>query len=151
MNEDIQAYIYEHIPIVKQNHFRIEVGDAPYVTVTARLCDHVNHRQTAFGGSISTSLILCSWASVRCILKTRGIDDGGIVIQTQRVDFAKPVAGDFSARVVPLREETINRFIAMLEKFGKGRLKVEARVTQESDSVHRATFIGEFVVIREKR
>lgn len=149
MNQDIQAYIYEHIPIVEKNNFRIELDGAPYVTVTAHLADHVNHRKTAFGGSISTSLIVCSWATVRSILKTRGIDDGGIVIQTQRVDFAKPVTGDFSARVVPLRDETVNRFIAMLEKFGKGRLKVEARVTQESDSASRATFIGEFVVIRE--
>ncbi len=149
MNEDIQAYIYEHIPIVEKNQFTIEGDEAPYIRVKAHLADHVNHRKTAFGGSISTSLILCSWASVRSILKARGIDDGGIVIQTQRVDFSKPVTGDFSARVVPLREETVNRFIAMLEKFGKGRLKVEARVTQGSDTASLAHFIGEFVVIRE--
>ena len=149
MQEDVQAYIYEHIPVVEKNAFAIETGDTPYVAVKARLADHFNHRNTAFGGSLSTALILCSWASVRAILKARGIDDGTIVIQSQIVSFDKPVTEDFTARATPLTDDRLNRFISMLEKFGKSRLKVEANVTQSGDDASRAKFVGEFVVLRK--
>ncbi len=149
-HQDLQEYIYKEIPIVRKNAFAIErIGDIPYQRVRARLQDHVNHRKTAFGGSLSTALILCSWASVHGILSSRGIDDGSVIIQTQRVEYLKPVNADFTAEVTPFGEEEINRFVAMLEKFGKSRLSVAARVTQEGDPESRATFEGTFVVVRE--
>jgi thioesterase domain-containing protein len=147
---DLQEYIYKEIPIVKKNAFIVEqVGEGPYHRVRARLKDHVNHRNTAFGGSLSTALILCSWASVHGILESRGIGDGSVVIQTQRVEYRKPVNADFTAEITPLGDEEINRFIVMLEKFGKSRLTIEARVTQEGDPANRASFEGIFVVVRE--
>ncbi len=149
-DQDLQAYIYEQIPIVEKNAFTVEPdGEAPYARVRARLEDHVNHRNSAFGGSLSTALILCSWASVHGILKSRGIDDGSVVIQTQRVDYLKPVTADFTAEVTPLGEDDLARCVLMLAKFGKSRLMVESRVTQEGDSSTRAAFTGVFVIVRE--
>jgi len=93
MDEDLQSYIYDHIPIVKNNLFTIEVAQSPYIEVKGRFADHINHRNSVFGGSLSTALILCSWATVRQILITRGIENGVIVIQSQTVNFDKPVTG----------------------------------------------------------
>lgn len=149
MQDDVQAYIYEHIPIVEKNGFAIEADGTPYVAVKARLQDHYNHQHTAFGGSLSTSLILCAWASVRALLRSRGIEDGIIVIQSQTVSYDKPVTENFTARVSPLPSHQVDRFFSMLEKFGKSRLRMEAGITQENDESRRAKFTGEFVVLRK--
>ena len=156
MDEDLQSYIYDHIPIVKNNLFTIEVAQSPYIEVKGRFADHINHRNSVFGGSLSTALILCSWATLRQILITRGIDNGVIVIQSQTVNFDKPVTGDFTACVAPIHEDRLRRFIAMLGKFGKARLKMESFVTHEGSPEQPkrlespeplARFVGDFVVL----
>jgi thioesterase domain-containing protein len=148
MEEDLQTYIYDHIPIVGKNGFSIEIVNSPYVKVSGRFADHINHRNSVFGGSLSTALILSSWATVRQILKTRGIENGVIVIQSQTVDFDKPVIEDFFANVTPIPEDKLHKFIAMLAKFGKARLKVESLVTQGASKEPLARFIGSFVVLK---
>jgi thioesterase domain-containing protein len=145
--EDVQAYIYEHIPIVEKNRFTITDSAAPYVTVRGALADHVNHRGSGFGGSISTALILAAWATVRNILRANGAQDGVIVIQSQEVRFVKPVTADFTARIRPIQQEKIHRFISMLKKFDKSRLKIEGFLTQDNSDGALATFSGEFVVV----
>jgi len=148
MEEDLQTYIYDHIPIVKKNEFSITIVNSPYVTVRGRFADHINHRNSVFGGSLSTALILSSWATVRQILKTRGIENGVIVIQSQTVDFDKPVIEDFVANVTPIHEDKLHKFIAMLGKFGKARLKMESIVTQGDSPEPLARFVGNFVVLK---
>jgi thioesterase domain-containing protein len=151
-HEDLQAYIYDHIPIVRQNGFAIETDDTPYATVSGHFKEHINHRNSVFGGSLSTALILASWASVRGILRREGITDGIIVIQSQSVRFEKPVMEDFVARVVPISNAGIAKFLSMYRKFGKTRIRLEAHIAHAgSPSGSRenlATFEGDFVVMR---
>lgn len=145
--EDIQTYIHEHIPIVKENRFAIEADESPYVSVTGTLKDHINHRNSAFGGSLSTALILSAWASVRSLLRAHGVENGIIVIQSQTVRFDKPVTGDFTARTLPIADVKVAKFIAMLTKFGKSRLKVESYIAIEGTKDALTSFEGDFVVV----
>ncbi len=150
--EDVQAYIYDHIPIVRKNGFAIETDThTPYVAVKANFREHINHRNSAFGGSLSTAMILSSWASVRSLLLRNGIEDGIIVIQSQTVRFDKPVMEDFTARVRPLSPENTAAFIGMLGKFGKARITLEADIAHEGSDESLATFEGKFVVVRGER
>jgi thioesterase domain-containing protein len=146
-DEDVQAYIYEHIPIVEKNRFTIADADAPYVTVRGALADHVNHRGSGFGGSISTVLILAAWATVRNILRANGAPNGVIVIQSQEVKFVKPVTADFTANIRTIAPEKIHRFMSMLKKFGKSRLKIDGALTQDGSDETLAAFSGDFVVV----
>ena len=147
-HEDLQAYIYDHIPIVKQNGFSIETDDTPYASVTGIFKEHINHRNSVFGGSLSTALILASWASVRGILRREGIEDGIIVIQSQTVRFEKPVMEDFVARVVPISTSGLAKFISMYRKFGKTRIRLEAHIAHAGSRESLAAFEGDFVVMR---
>jgi thioesterase domain-containing protein len=161
-DEDLQAYIYEHIPIVGKNGFTIRDADAPYVTVSGSLAEHINHRNSAFGGSLSTALILAAWATVRNILRANGYPEGVIVIQSQEVKFDLPVTADFTARVSPVSPDRLRRFVGMLAKFGKARLTLTAAIAQtgdderrgeterRADPARRATFSGDFVVILKR-
>ncbi len=144
--EDLQRYIAEHIPIVARNGFRIDAGpEGPSVLGTYR--DHINHRNSVFGGSLSNALILASWAAVRTLVVNRGLTGATVVIQSQTVDFLKPVVRDFRARASALGERETTRFFALLDRFGKGRLIVDAVVTHQDDSEELARFRGEFVVV----
>jgi len=145
--EQLQVYVDEHIPIVKANGFTIAEARPDRVVVAGRLADHVNHRNSAFGGSLSTALILAAWARVR--QWTDSFDPAAvIVIAEQQVTFGQPVLADFLASSLPLADETLARAWTMLGRFGKARFTVEAVVTHATDSEVRAQFSGVFVVVK---
>jgi thioesterase domain-containing protein len=143
---DLQGYVDTHIPIVKANRLTIVEASPKRVVVVARLADHVNHRDSAFGGSLSTALILAAWARVR--LWTDEFDPSAvIVIAEQNVRFTLPVLEDFEARSRELSAEVLSRARGHLSRFGRARFRVDAEIVHRSDSTIRAEFGGEFVVV----
>ena len=111
MCSEVEQYINEHIPIVQKHNFRITDDTSPFIKVSGKLDDHINHRNSVFGGSISTALIVASWASVRTILLTRGIPAGIIVIQSEHVEFTKPLIADFYAELRPVSEDRLSKLL----------------------------------------
>jgi thioesterase domain-containing protein len=143
---ELQQYVDEHIPIVKANGFTILEARPDRVSVGGTLADHVNHRNSAFGGSLSTALILAAWARVRQWTDT--FDPSAvIVIAEQRVAFGLPVLADFEAYSLPLADDLLARAWTMLGRFGKARFTVEAAVVHRGDTEMRARFSGVFVVV----
>ncbi len=140
----LQDYIYEHIPIIRDNRFEIVEGQE--LVVGGRYADHINHRNSVFGGSLSTALILVSWASFRRWLAGAGYADAIIVIQSQQVQFLEPVTRDFCAKAHELVPKEKSRLLAMLTRFGKARTTMVSWVTHTDDSEILAEFSGEFVV-----
>ena len=149
-SENLQDYIYEHIPIVKANNFRIDEDNEGSILVRGACADHINHRNTVFGGSLSTALILTAWANVRKLVAAAGITGEIIVIQSQEVQFSQPVSRDFVARTLAIPTLVSAKFIDMLRKFGKSRILVEAAVTHGDSSLPLTTFKGNFVVVQGK-
>ena len=149
-NEDLQKYIYEHIPIVQKNLLEIKKTDSGSIFIRGFYKDHINHRNSVFGGSISTALILAAWANVRDLLLSQGITNGIIVIQSEEIKFLQPVNRDFIARIQSVSEDKKHKFSAMLNKFGKSRIKIEAVLTHENEQETLAHFLGDFVVVLNK-
>ena len=148
--EDLQKYIYEHIPIVQKNLLEIKKDDAGSIYIRGYYKDHINHRNSVFGGSISTALILAAWANVRDLLLSQGITNGIIVIQSEEIKFLQLVNQDFIARIQSVTEDKKHKFTAMLNKFGKSRIKIEAVLTHENEQEILAHFLGDFVVVLNK-
>jgi len=147
---ELQDYVDTHIPIVKANRFVILEALPDRVAVGGTLADHVNHRDSAFGGSLSTALILAAWARVRFWTDTFD-PTAVIVISDQRVRFSQPVLADFAAVSRPLKPEILERGLAQLTRFGKARFTVDAVVVHRGGSDVRAEFSGEFVVVSKAR
>jgi thioesterase domain-containing protein len=141
---ELQKYLEDHIPIVQANGFRVVSADPDRVVIGGRLADHVNHRDSAFGGSLSTALILAAWGQVRT---DTFAPNTVIVIAQQRVSFNLPVLQDFEAVSLPLSTATLDRARALLGRFHKARFTVEATIVHQGDSGVRAEFAGEFVVV----
>jgi len=148
---ELQDYVDTHIPIVKANRFVILEAEPDRISVGGTLADHVNHRESAFGGSLSTALILAAWARVRFWTDTFD-PQAVIVISEQRVRFSQPVLADFTAVSRSLKPEVLDRGLAHLRRFGMARFTVEAVVVHRGGSDVRAEFSGDFVVVsRTKR
>ena len=143
---ELQDYVDIHIPIVKANGFTILEARTDRVSVGGSLADHVNHRDSAFGGSLSSALILAAWGRVRQWTET--FDPAAvIVIAEQRVHFGLPVLADFEAFSRPLAPEVLVRARILLNRFGKARFTVGAAVVHRGGSDIRAEFSGDFVVV----
>lgn len=144
---DLQQYVYEHIPIIKTNNFKIEVKDKNIVCVKGSYQEHINHRESVFGGSLSTALTLSAWGYVRLLMEDKNLAKAIIVIKRQEVEYLKPVTKDFVSYSKPVEPEALTKFFTTLTKFKKARLNIEAYVTHAEDGDILTNFQGEFVVV----
>ncbi|MDA3852051.1 MAG: YiiD C-terminal domain-containing protein [Spirochaetaceae bacterium] len=143
--KELQQYVNEHIPIVNALKFKIQGITQKEVKVQAPYLYHINHRNSVFGGSISSLLILAAWARVKCIMEE--IDPRAIiVIQDSQVEYLKPVLEDFTAESKDLSLD-LNKIQRMYQRFGKARLNIGAEIHVESKREILASFEGRFVVI----
>jgi len=143
----MQTYLHEHIPITA--HLGVEVvafGEGA-IRLRAPLAANINHRDTAFGGSLSSLGILAGWGLIHFSLKQRGLPSR-IVIQSSRMDFLAPGDDDFEA-VASLDVVAWQRFCTMLQKKGRARLTLPSEVLIGASQV--ATHEGIYVAILNDR
>ena len=138
----VEAYLLEHIPLSKAMSVSVKSLDKDRVILTAPLTPNINHRGTAFGGSISTLATLAAWTFVHVKLRSQSLDCR-IVIQSHQIDYLKPIAGDFEAHCFAPVQKDWARFCRMIDKRGKGRIPLCAEVY--GDAGVSAQFRGEFV------
>ncbi len=140
----IEAYLHAQIPLSAHMGVRVLVCDAAGVTLAAPLSPNVNHRATAFGGSISAVAILAAWTWLHATLQAAGAP-ARLVIQRNRVEYLAPVMGDFEARCVAPAPAAVEGFLRTWRRRGKSRIELEVTLTCAGARV--ATLAGEFVAL----
>jgi thioesterase domain-containing protein len=126
-------------------HLGIEAADLRGGTISLRapLAANVNHKGTAFGGSLNAIATLACWSSLWLALKEAG-SGGEIVIQDSSIRYLRPVARDFSARSGPIDPEALGKLISAVSRRGRGRIVLSSEVLDQ-DGVA-VTFSGRYVV-----
>jgi len=114
------------------------------VRIEAPLAPNLNHRATAFGGSVAALAILAGWALVHTRLEQEG-RRARTVIQSSALEYAAPIDGAFTAVSEAPAEAAWERFTRTLSRRGRGRILVT--VTVEAGGATAATFSGEYVAI----
>lgn len=141
---DLQQYLHKHIPISDAMGISVTVASADTVELCAALTPNLNHRSTAFGGSVASLAVLAGWSLLRI-----GLDDvrptPQIVIQRSALEYTTPILSDFSAVCRRPPEETWQRFMQAFTRRGRGRLTLEVVVLCEGGAVARLT--GRFVAM----
>lgn len=138
-------YLHEHIPVCKA--MGIEVLEANWKGSRIRLplCENMNHRDTAFGGSISTAGILVCWLLIN--LRMRELQESPkIVVQTSETSFLTPIADAFEAGCQIDDEAQWDRFLSIYQKKGRGRLQLTSTVF--CADITAAQHSGSFVSIK---
>ena len=140
----LERYLDEHIPITRALGVRVLDAGAAGVRLRAALEPNLNHRQTAFGGSVSAVAILAAWGVLRVLL------DGEtpvpqIVIQRNHVEYLAPISDDFEAYCAAPPPEQWERFARALAQRGRARIELGAEVTAGGKVA--ARFQGTYVAL----
>jgi thioesterase domain-containing protein len=120
---DLERFLHQHIPISSAMEISVVESSPAAVRLRASLAPNVNHRHTAFGGSVASLGILSAWSLLRVNLD--GLDPlPHIVIQRTEVEYLDPIAEDFDARSLRPADDVWTRFLHSLTRRGKARMKI---------------------------
>lgn len=144
MNE-VEKYLHEHIPITESMGVEVQSAGPDGVILSAPFKKNFNHQKTIFGGSLHSLATLACWTYLYLRLKGQGLE---LVIQKSEIDYISPVIGDFTAECLPPSEGEWNQFVKSLEKKGKGRLHLSAKITE--NGMLAVIFHGIFVALKTK-
>lgn len=138
----LQDYLDHSIPLVPQMQVRVDTLSDTQLVLTAPLAPNRNHIGTVFGGSLNALGTLACWGLVWLALHGRGAH---IVIHEGHMKFEKPATGKFSAICTVPDDETLRRFVALYDRRGRARIKLNASIVCDSRTV--AHFDGDFAAI----
>ena len=141
---ELERYLHVHIPLAAAMQVGVVVVDADGVTLRAPLAPNINHRDTVFGGSASAVAILAAWSLLHTRLRAEGVV-ARLVIQSNAMEYLRPIAGDFTARSALAEPEQFPRFLHTLARMRRARLRVTAQL--ESDGQVACRLTGEFVAL----
>jgi thioesterase domain-containing protein len=141
----MERYLHEHIPLAAAMAVRVLASTADAVVLEAPLEPNLNHRDTAFGGSVAAVAILAGWTLVHRRLHREGISGRRTVIRSSDVRYVAPVDGAFRATCPAPTPEAWARFVRMLERKGMARIAIHGEVTCRGTLA--ATFEGDYVAL----
>lgn len=141
---DLENYLHDHIPLSKAMGVSVMSVDEGSVVLGAPLAPNINHRETAFGGSVSALAILAAWGVLHARTRREGLS-ARLVIQRNEVEYEQPIEGTFRS-TAHLVEEEWQRFARLFAKRGKARIAIRSEV--EFAGRIAARFSGEFVALK---
>lgn len=127
---DLTSYIHKHIPLTAQLGAIVKFYDGNSIEIYAPLEPNLNHRNTAFGGSLSALGILCGWALLFLKLRENGLKNR-LVIQKSSFDFLSPIASEFKATCTMPDETKWKNFVNTLKRHGKARITLTSKIKSE--------------------
>jgi thioesterase domain-containing protein len=123
----LQNRIVREFTLAKHIGIVVESADDDAVVLSAPLAPNANYKGTAFGGSLYSVAVLTGWAWVTRYLAARGLA-ADAVIQESSVRFLAPVLGALRARAVAPSEAQIEKFRKMLQRAGRGRIRLRVEI-----------------------
>ncbi len=145
---ELTSYIHKHIPLTAHLGAVVTHYDGRKIEISAPLEPNLNHRNSAFGGSMSALGILSGWALLFIKLKESGLN-ARLVIQHSSFDFIEPVDGDFRAICTMPEDSEWARFLKTLKRHGKARISVKSQIKSLNNNGgdHNGTYVA---IILEK-
>jgi thioesterase domain-containing protein len=147
MGDSIQALqqTLEHeIPLTRHLQLRVLAYDEQGLTLQAPLAPNINHKRTAFAGSLNSVVTLAGWGLLWLILREQDIP-ARVVIQDSACSYLRPVSSDFTAFCQKPAPAEIARVSEALRK--RGRARIELRVEIRNASEVAVTFTGRYVML----
>lgn len=133
-----QIKLYEHLGVTVLDL------DAGRVRLGADLQKNLNHKATAFGGSIYSVAVLAAYSLVLTSLKEHRIESENIVIAKGEIKYLRPIEEDFEALCEWTKPGDLMNFIDQLLSAGSVREDLRVKVICRGSVC--AVFNGTFVV-----
>jgi len=113
------------------------------IELTAPLEPNINHKCTAFGGSLYSVAVLCGWSYVYQQMKLNQLT-GHIVIQSSEVNYLQPVDGDIRAICEAENSPELKRFSKIYRRKGRARIHLQVKILFNNRVA--VDFNGQYVV-----
>jgi thioesterase domain-containing protein len=139
----LQQTLNIEIPITAALGLWVASYDRGCFHLSAPLRHNINHKETAFAGSINAVATLAGWSLLWLLLDEQKLV-GNIVIQDSTIQYLRPIVQNFTARCCLPPAEEIARFLATLKRKGRARLELHAEIWE--DGVLAVRFAGRYVV-----
>ena len=140
----LERTLRHEIPLTDALGLAVEEWTDRRLVVRAPLQPNLNHKCTAFGGSLYSVAVLAGWGWLWCVLEETG-HSATIVIQHSRMEYKAAVEGDIRARCDGASERNLDRFLRTLDRRGRARIDLDVTVDGADDPA--AVFTGSYVVI----
>ena len=140
----VQRYLHQYIPLSAAMGVQVRTASAEHVKLAAPLAPNVNHTETVFGGSAAALATLSAWTLLHLRLEHARLD-ARLVIQRSRMEYERPIPGDFEAVCDFGDDSAWDRFQKTLARHGRARLTLGAQLVHSKHRV--ASFEGDFVAL----
>jgi thioesterase domain-containing protein len=143
MARELQETLHHEIPLSQQIGLVVQDYDGARLALRAPLAPNLNHKATAFAGSLTAAATLAGWGLTWLLLREYDLH-GVIVIHESATRYELPVASDFVATCQLPATHTVERFLAGLRRRGKARLALSVEIHDDAGRVAVA-FTGSYV------
>ncbi len=123
----LQATLTDKIPMARAMGVQIERLDDIGLCISLPLAPNINDKGTAFGGAMSSAMILAGWSLPRLLLRRAGVV-ADLVIGRCEVRFLAPVDGPFQTLCLWPDETACKAFLADVQAGRRGRLALEPHI-----------------------
>jgi thioesterase domain-containing protein len=142
--DELETYLYREIPLSRAMGVVVEAVHPDRVILAAPIEPNLNHKHTAFGGSLSAVAILAGWTLIHCRLETTALD-AELVIRSNRIDYRAPVHSRFVATARLSAESDWAAFERQIRRSRMARIETISTISADGDI--RATLHAEFVAL----
>ncbi len=143
MKNQLQNILHNEIPLTRHIGISVKACTTTSVILHAPLENNINHKCTAFGGSLYSVSVLSGWGLVYLLLERHSLA-GHIVIQDSSTKFIRPVDTEINATCSFDSETQAEKFIAMYKRKGMARIKLNAEISCNNQPA--VIFTGSYVV-----
>ena len=141
----LEKYLLQHIPISAAMGIKVESASSQQVILSAPFLNNINHKNTVFGGSLHAVATLACWSLLHVNLLDISERNIQIFIASSEIFYTAPVISDFKAECCTPDSLEWERFRKTLQRKGKARLKLNAKIFQDSQLC--VNYSGQFVAI----
>ncbi|GMV81250.1 MAG: hypothetical protein AMXMBFR7_24340 [Planctomycetota bacterium] len=143
--EELQRYIHANLPLTKAMGVTVQELAETHIRLGAPLLPNLNHKKTAFGGSLESLATVTAWSTLHVDLCRQGLR-AELVIRQCEMSFLHPIDCDFSARAEFPSEADRARFRKLYDRRGMGSFTMACQV--EAAGQISARFVGQFVAVK---
>jgi len=143
VTEGLQKILHEEIPLTREMGIKVVAHDEGSLTLSAPLEPNINHKRTAFGGSLYSVSVLSGWGLIYLVLNRQELN-GHIVIQESNTRFLAPVSSEIIATSSFDSQEQLEQFLQMYRRKGIARIQLSSSI--ESMNRPAVSFSGRYVV-----
>jgi thioesterase domain-containing protein len=145
--KDLERTLHTEIPLTRAMGVSVAHFDATGLTLRAPLEPNINHKSTAFGGSLATLATLAGWGLLQLLLREQ--QPVTVVIQESSVQYLRPVAEDMQATCAMPQAGELEKFLRTLARKGMARIELEVLIPAGGETA--VIFRGRFVAFEKQR